>query len=55
MAEAGVVVHADADLSSKIKPARAMLPPPGPDGVGGPLPYCASACWSARSRAVSSR
>ena len=55
MAEAGVFVHADAALSSKIKPARVKLAPPGPDVVGGPLPYCASACWSARSRAFSSR
>lgn len=54
MAEAGVFVHADAALSSKIKPARAKLAPPGPQLDAGPLPYCASACWSARSRAVSS-
>ena len=54
MAEAGVFVHADAALSSKIKPARAMLPPPGPDVDAGPLPYCAIACWSVRAWAFSS-
>ena len=54
MAEAGVFVHADADLSSKIKPARAMLPPPGPELEAGPLPYCTNACCSARASAVSS-
>ncbi len=54
MAEAGVFVHADADLSSKIKPARAMLPPPGPELEAGPLLYCASACWAVRAWAFSS-